>query len=155
MNPGSARSGQTTHVTVAVADGVDQSTVLDAAVLVEVSSQPSGRQLLSSPATTEKSTNKLFYETDFVLPAAGPVVVTILVRGAAGEGEASYRVEVQRAQNVNWLRGALIAVGVVAAVLIWRLWRQSRPVGMDSRSAQRARLRRRPAERGEMPRHDR
>jgi hypothetical protein len=122
MNPGTAQAGRPTHVTVAVADALDQSPVLDAAVLVEAWSTGMGEKLLSTPATTEQSTNKLFYETDFVLPETGPVEITIRVSGAAGEGQAGYTTEVAAAQNTSWLYSLLAGVGVLAFALLWRAW---------------------------------
>jgi hypothetical protein len=122
MNPGTPQAGRATHVTVAVADSLDQSAVLDAAVLVEVWSRETGEKLLSTPATTEQSTNKLYYETDFVLPETGPVEITILVSGAAGEGQAGYNTEVVAAQNTSWLYLILAGVGVLTLALLWRAW---------------------------------
>jgi len=128
MNPGTAQAGRATHITVAVANGVDQSAVLDAAVHVEVWSRESGVQLLSTPATTEQSTNKLFYKTDFILPETGPIAVRVLVNGTAGEGQAEFTTNVQKPTNNVWLAAFPLSAAVLAAVIIYHTWRSRSPV---------------------------
>jgi hypothetical protein len=138
MNPGTAQAGRTTHITVAVADGVDQSAVLDAAVVVEVWSGESGERILASPATTEQSTNKLYYETDFILPDSGLVEISVKVSGPAGEGQAGYQTTVEKAQSRAWLRFVLVGLGVLAMVAVWIVWKGWQPA--RPRPARRRRL---------------
>jgi hypothetical protein len=141
MNPGTAQAGRTTHITVAVADAADQSAVLDAAVFVEVWSSETGERVLATAATTEQSTNKLYYETDFTLPETGPVEIKVSASGAAGEGQARYQTEVAPAQNRTWLMVTLIGVGALAVAIIWHGWsgRSKRVQTGRQRAAQRQR----------------
>jgi hypothetical protein len=80
-----------------------------------------------APATTEQSVNKLFYETDLEVPAAGDYEVEFHIRGAEGEATVSLVVEVQAPSRVNWLVIGLAGLGLVVVIGWWR----SRQTGVE------------------------
>jgi hypothetical protein len=147
------QAGRTVHITVAVADAADQSAVrdtvvrdtvvLDAAVLVEVWSRKTGERIVATPATTEQSTNKLYYETDFILPEAGAVEIRIQASGPAGEGQARFNTDVRTAANTSWLYPILLGVGVLAITVIWRAWSKRAQAARGTAARPRARQRQR------------
>lgn len=118
-NPPTALTNETVHLTVGVAQQGDGAPVLDAVVQVTVLAKSEATTaVLTVPATTEQSTNKLFYETDFVLPDSGTYTVVVAVRQAAGEGEVAFDLVVRPASNrwYGWL-----AAGVVALLAAWAI----------------------------------
>lgn len=135
------------HITVALADVEDMSAVLDASVMVEVWSRQTGEQMLVTPATTEQSANKLYYEADFILAETGPVEVRLLLEGTEGQGEASFNTELGTAQLNWWLWVAIIAIALAAAVVLGRSW------GKTKEERPRTRTRRRPRRQTETPGH--
>ncbi|MEM7116521.1 MAG: hypothetical protein AAF614_29070 [Chloroflexota bacterium] len=118
-NPPRARAGEVIHVTVGVAEQEDQSFVLDAEVLVEVFIEGEEEPVLSTTATTDRSTNKLFYETDFTLPDAALYTVVVTVLNKDGGGEVDFNMPVGAASN-RWFGligvAALGGVGVLIAL---------------------------------------
>ena len=58
---------------------------------------------LTTVATNENSTNRLFYEADVIISDSGAWLVQIEVDGPAGEGNASFPLRVEPAQSTNWL----------------------------------------------------
>ncbi len=79
-----------------------------------------GATVATAPAKTEQSINKLFYETDLKVPAAGEYETEFQIQGAEGEGTFSVVVEVQDASTINWLMIGLIGLGVVVLGGWWR-----------------------------------
>lgn len=78
---------------------------------------------LTTLATNENSTNKLFYEADLELSAAGAWQVHILVDGPDGQGTATFPLEVSAAQSTNWVLlggGGVVLVVVLFALFSWR-----------------------------------
>ena len=129
-NPPVAKAGDLIHVTVGVAEAGDRSFVLDAEVLVEVfvaeESPNSGKTaVITTTATTDRSTNKLFYETDFILPEAELYTIVVTVSNSDGGGEVGFDMPVVAANN-RWF--GLIGVIVLGAVgvLIMLSQRQER-----------------------------
>jgi hypothetical protein len=116
--PDPPREGQL-HVTVAVAEpgaGDAQQAgapVLGATVDLTLTPRSGGLADVSATATNEQSANKLFYEADVVVPAAGDWLVTVDVQGEVGTGQASFNLALEPAQDSNWLLlsgGGLLAV---------------------------------------------
>ena len=127
------------HVTVAVSQpAADDPTqagepVLDASVRV-VAMPASGGPAIASEATTGASLNKLYYETDFDLPAAGVWQFRFEVEGPAGSGMATFAADVLPAANVGW--PVFAAVAVVLALAAWLAQSRAR-AGGRTRSAPR------------------
>lgn len=114
MNPPQTQPGETIHITVgALAE--DDSPLLDAAMMVEMTDVASGGVIITEPATTERSTNKLFYETDFPAPDEGLYEISVAMTRGDVSGQVSFQTEVKTARNVNWLVIGLVGIGVVLA----------------------------------------
>ena len=89
--------------------------ILDAEVGIEVLAGGE-TAVLSGPATTEQSVNKLVYEADFDAPEAGMVTVVVVVNGRYGTGDVSFDLEIVPAKTtINWL---LIGIGGLIVVAI-------------------------------------
>jgi hypothetical protein len=113
MNPPQAQPGETIHITVgALAE--DDSPLLDAAMVVQMTNA-AGDIVITEPATTEQSTNKLFYETDFPAPDEGVYEISVSITRGDGSGHVAFQTEVKAGRNVNWLVIGLVGVGVVLA----------------------------------------
>ncbi|MBK8988537.1 MAG: hypothetical protein IPM39_21115 [Chloroflexi bacterium] len=104
-------AGKKLHFTVAVVSAADNQMVLDADVLMVVLAEET--VVLSGPATTAQSLNKLFYEADFDAPAIGDYQVEAQVSGAAGAGAVSFDLTVQPARQNN-----LLFVGLAGLLLV-------------------------------------
>ncbi len=114
MNPPQAQPGETIHITVgALAE--DDSPLLDAAIVVQMTNVAGGVVVITKPATTEQSTNKLFYETDFPAPDEGLYEISVAMTRGDVSGQVAFQTEVQTKQNVNWLVIGLMGLGVVLA----------------------------------------
>ena len=120
VNPPDPRALEPIHFTVGLASPDDGSPVLDAEIQVTMRDQSSEETAVIAPATTEQSINKLFYETDLEVPAAGVYETEFLIRGAEGEGTVSLLVEVQTSSSVNWLVIGLAGLGLVVVLGWWR-----------------------------------
>ncbi len=120
VNPPNPRALEPIHFTVGLASADDGGPVLDADIQVTMRDQSSGETAVIAPATTEQSVNKLFYETDLEVPAAGVYETEFLIRGAEGEGTVSLLVEVQTSSSVNWLVIGLAGLGLVVVLGWWR-----------------------------------
>jgi hypothetical protein len=131
VNPPDPRALEPIHFTVGLASPADGSPVLDADIQVTMRDQSSGETAVRAPATTEQSVNKLFYETDLEVPAAGDYEVEFYIRGAEGEGTVSVLVEVQAPSKVNWLVIGLAGLGLVVVIGWWRS-RQTGPEAPDA-----------------------
>ena len=127
-SPQPVREGQL-HVTVALAEpgeGDDQQAgapVLGATVEVTLTPRSGGFADIRATATNEQAANKLFYETDLMVPAAGDWEVEIAVRGAEGSGQAHFSLAVQPAQDTGWL---LLAGGAFAIIAVFFLYYAAR-----------------------------
>lgn len=120
--PNEVEAGKTLHFTVAVVEGENNDIILDADVDIDVFALGSTAPVLSGPATTEQSVNKLFYEADFPeAPEAGMYTVVTTVNGRLGIGDVSFDFEIIPAKtSVNWLfigLGGLVLVVVVGFFL--------------------------------------
>ena len=120
VNPPDPRAQEPIHFTVGLASPDDGSPVLDADIQVTMRDQSSGEMAVIAPATTEQSVNKLFYETDLEVAAAGVYETEFLIRGAEGEGTVLLLVEVQTSSSVNWLVIGVAGLGVVVVLGWWR-----------------------------------
>lgn len=128
VNPPDPRVSESIHFTIGLASPTDGSPVLDAAIQVTMRDQSSGEIIVTSPATTEQSINKLFYETDLEVTAAGDYETEFNIRGVEGEGTLSLVVEVKDAARVNWLLIGLAGLGTVVVLGWWR----SRRTGIEA-----------------------
>ncbi|MFO7682416.1 MAG: hypothetical protein R6X34_20455 [Chloroflexota bacterium] len=114
--PNVVEAGKQLHFTVAVVEDESNDMILDAAVNIEVWAAGSEALVLSGPATTEQSVNKLFYEADFQAPDVGMYRVVTQVNGRSGAGEVAFDLEVVEARTaVNWL---LVGLGGLALVTV-------------------------------------
>ncbi|MFW6067973.1 MAG: hypothetical protein ACOC9E_00175 [Chloroflexota bacterium] len=119
-SPEPVREG-TLHVTVSVAEPGEEGErqagppVLDATVDLLLIPPEETMDAVSADATTEQSANKLFYEADMQIPAAGEWRAQIDVRSEEGSGQAAFDLAVQPAQNSSLLLPAGAALLVIAA----------------------------------------
>ncbi len=129
--PDEVEAGKTLHFTVAVVEAENNDMILDANVDIEVFSVATGELILSGPATTEQSVNKLFYEADFPeSPEAGMYTTVTTVNGRYGTGDVSFDFEIVPAKTtINWLYigiGGLIAIVVIGFFLSNRSPKQTK-----------------------------
>ena len=122
--PDPVRAGEL-HLTVAVADPArDDAPVLAALVQVELRPRAAHAPPLSARADNEEGANKLLYEADLVLPAAGRWDVQVTVDEPAGQGAAQFELDVLAARTGNWpLFGG---AGVTLAALLFLAFRRHR-----------------------------
>lgn len=113
LNPPLPQAQQTMHITVGLATPPDYAPMLNAEVEIIVADAENGRVIFTTPATTEASINKLFYETDFSLRDPGEYRVTARVSGPDGRGSADFIMTVTPASTTNWLLIALGGLGVL------------------------------------------
>lgn len=116
--PNEVESGKTLHFTVAVVEAENNDMILDADVGIEVFATDSGEMILSGPATTEQSVNKLFYEADFPeAPQAGMYTVVTTVNGRYGPGDVSFDLEIIPTKlTINWLVVGIVGLVIVAVI---------------------------------------
>lgn len=116
--PNQVQAGKTLHFTVAIVEGDSNNILLDEAVTIDVYASGATTPLLSVPATTDQSINKLFYETDIPqAPGAGMYTVVTTVNGRLGTGNVSFDFEILPAKtSINWLLVGLVALGLMVVV---------------------------------------
>lgn len=103
------------HVALSVVSSAEAAPVLDATVMVEMSSMEDG-STFSGPATTENSENKFLYEAILEPTSPGNYIVTMQVVGSDGEsGDVSFELEVIEDAGFNLLY--LIPIVLVLATL--------------------------------------
>lgn len=114
MNPPQARPGETIHITVgALAE--DDSPLLDAMMVVQMKNAASGNVVITESATTEQSTNKLFYEADFPAPDEGLYEISVSMTRGDVSGQVAFQTEVQARRSINWLVIGLVGIGIILA----------------------------------------
>ena len=115
--PNEVEAGKTLHFTVAVVESENNDMILDADVGIDVFAAGSTTPVLSGPATTEQSVNKLFYEADFPqAPESGVYTVVTTVNGRLGTGDVSFDFEILPAKpTINWL---VIGIGGLVVVMV-------------------------------------
>lgn len=133
-SPDPARVGAY-HLTLSVAQpdeaGNAGEPVLGADVVVRLTPQSAAGEPLTAHASNEAADNKLFYEADVELPAAGAWAVQVTVDGPDGRGETGFEIEAQAASGVNW---ALVgAAGVTVVALLFFVGQSVRGRGQEAR----------------------
>lgn len=123
VNPPEPQINEPVHFTVGLSSPVDNAPILDADVSIEMKAKGPGRSDYFSPATTEQSVNKLFYEADLEIQEAGTYETVVTINGPAGYGEIRFETILGEKSKINWLIWGLLGLGLV---LIFGLWR-SRP----------------------------
>lgn len=120
-SPDPARAG-TVHVTVALAEPATDEPVLNAGVQVQMLplAVDGEARPVSAQATHAAAANKVTYETDLQVPAAGRWQVVIAVKTAQGDGHAAFPLDVKPAAAINWLLVGGVGAGLVAAA--WLFW---------------------------------
>jgi hypothetical protein len=120
VNPPDPRAQETIHFTVGLAAANDKSPVLDAGILVTMRYPENGEVAATAPATTEQSINRLFYETDIVVPTEGNYEVQFQINGKDGSGTVDLLLEVKPSSRVNWLLFGLLGLGLVLVLGWWQ-----------------------------------
>jgi len=124
LNPPDPRATEAIHYTVGVAAPIDGRPVLDAQIMVEMRARGDESPAISAPATTDQSVNKLFYETDFEVPAPGLYETIFYVSGSEGEGTLAVDIEVGSPSRINWLA---LGLAGLALMVVWGWWRSRKP----------------------------
>ncbi len=114
-----------THLTVAVTEppaagtgtGESGPPVLNASVTLTFSPLSGSAAPFTAQATHESAVNKLLYETDLHLPAAGRWQVDIEVTGAEGSGHTNFQLEVLPPARSPWPFWG--SVGLLGLALVW------------------------------------
>ena len=132
VNPPAPRANQTLHMTVGIA-GSDQSPVLDAVVQITIFVAGSDELVVSAPATTEQSVNRLFYETDFPHIEPGFYDVVVRVAGAGNSGEVTFPMEMKHAGGISWVVAGLVGIGVIVGGFVVYSWQQQKNGGVGKR----------------------
>lgn len=120
LNPPNPQAQQTMHITVGLAAPPNDAPMLDATIFIDVTNAATGNLVLTTPATTEASINRLFYETDFTLAEPGLYEVNTRISAPGGQGSAAFSVEVAPPNPTNWL---VIGLAGLAMVVLFSLWR--------------------------------
>ncbi len=120
VNPPQPSARETLHYTVGLAAPLDGAPVLDAEIMITMQTMRGSAPPVTAPATTEQSVNKLFYETDMIVDAAGRYMVTFDVNGPAGSGQLDLELEVREPSPVNWFLLGLAGLGLVILLGWWR-----------------------------------
>ncbi|MDJ0754769.1 MAG: hypothetical protein QNJ45_14690 [Ardenticatenaceae bacterium] len=90
-----------------------------------------GLSTVETRATHDQATNNLFYESYFDIDRAGTWNVNVTVNGPAGEGTASFSMDVldEGGTSINWLFYGGIGVGILVIVgLIWQFMTEEEEV---------------------------
>ena len=103
--PVTVRAQDDIHITVGVGTLEDASPVLDATVQVDFYDLESGVLLVSEPATTEQSVNRLFYEADFAGLPQGDYEVVVAVGGADASGSVEFELTIRPYLNLPLMIG--------------------------------------------------
>jgi hypothetical protein len=112
------------HVALALVMAEDASPILDADVIVRLTSLD-GDVSLTGQATTENSENKFLYEAIFELDEPGPYQVGIVASGSDGtSGATSFELVVESAATFNWLYLIPIILGLAAVAFLFIALRQ-------------------------------
>lgn len=120
LNPPQPQAGKAIHITVGLAAPPDDAPMLDATMQVQVKAVAAQQIVVTTPATTEQSINKLFYETDFTVADAGAYEVTVFVDAPGGSGSGTFTMPVSQARATNWLVIGLVALAAVVLLSIYR-----------------------------------
>ncbi len=120
LNPPAPQARQPMHITIGLAAPPNDAPMLDATIMIDIHDTATGNLVLTTPATTAASINKLFYETDFILAEPGLYEINTRVSTSAAQGEAAFTVEVAPPNTTNWL---LIGLASLSFVVIFMLLR--------------------------------
>lgn len=122
--PEPPRTGEPLHLTIGLSEpGTGREAgapVLGAAVQLRLVLPGSEATPVTVNASNEKATNRLFYEADVTLPQAGTWETMVTASGPAGEGSASFVLEVVEGGGPDWLLlggGGLLLVGALFFLL--------------------------------------
>jgi len=122
-SPDPAKVGDV-HVALALVLAEDASPILDADVIIRLSSLEADKEV-AEPATTENSENKFLYEAIFELDEPGLYQVSIEASSLDGaSGATSFELEVESAAGFNWLYLIPIILGLAAIVFLIYALRQ-------------------------------
>lgn len=130
-SPDPVREGQM-HLTVSIAEpGAETgqqagAPVLGASVEVILTPRAGGFADAMAQATNEQSANKLFYEADVLVPAAGDWQVQIDVQGPEGRGVAQFDLVVLPTRGIDWLLVGGVAFLSVSVLFFFYAMRANR-----------------------------
>lgn len=118
LNPGQPQSHEIVHITVGISD--DQRVPrLDSTVFVEILGTE-GR-VWQGFATTEQSTNRLFYEADIEPLLPGHYEVMLHIEDALGTGALSFPISVKKGSFLSGTYPFIVAGSLAAAgVIVWQ-----------------------------------
>ncbi|MDP6587225.1 MAG: hypothetical protein QF535_21425 [Anaerolineales bacterium] len=103
------------HFTVAVGDQED-SPVLNASVIINVTPLDKGQPEIAKPATTGQSANKFRYETDFSGIETGVYLITVTINGDTGKGVTYFEMEHGYREDTFWWNAVVVLSVVVLGV---------------------------------------
>ena len=113
LNPPDPRATEPIHFTIGLASPVNREPILDAQIMVEL--RPAGENSIeaSSPATTDQSINKLFYETDLQVMNANTFESTFIISGPDGDGTLMIPIDVTNPTNIDWRMIGLVGLALI------------------------------------------
>lgn len=114
-------------VSVLVQQAGTRDYVHDARVVVTAEPLGSSGRGVTSEATHEQATNKLFYAAKFELPTEGRWRIRVDVRGAAGAGLVHFEVDVTKPTLLDRPLLAAALITLLAVPLLWWVSRTHRP----------------------------
>jgi hypothetical protein len=129
-NPPEPAAGAPIHVTVGVARAADGGPELEADVTVSLVDAASGQMVVTAPATTAASSNRLFYEVDLEVAEVGLYTFVIAVAGPEDDVAVSFDLPIRPPAPPNWWLlggGALVALAAVVLLARFRSRGRGRP----------------------------
>jgi hypothetical protein len=134
LNPPAPRVNRTLHFTVGVAAQESGAAVLDAEVQIVMTPLDGATAVLTAPATTAQSANRLFYEADLEPRQSGLYRAEIVVQGKEEGGHVIFEFEVLDASPINWTLVGLLGLALIVALGLWRSRGAPAPSVADRRS---------------------
>ncbi|RMG89688.1 MAG: hypothetical protein D6706_20905 [Chloroflexi bacterium] len=126
VSPAEPIAGQEVHVSVAVTTAVSEQPILDAKVQLQVHHPETNNPLLTRQVTNTESTNKLLYETDFILDEAATYPLTLQISATDGEGTITFPLIVQPPDIFNSFLLTILGFSLFVLYAAYRTWKITR-----------------------------
>ncbi|MCP4360077.1 MAG: hypothetical protein GY796_18890 [Chloroflexi bacterium] len=123
-SPPTLRAGSALHITVGLAQTADSQPFLEGVVQVVVYEANGRTPIHNVPATTEQSTNKLFYEADVDALPAGDYRVEVTTTCLETTETVGFNLQVRPSINPLFVVIPLASTALLAGFFIFRNWRK-------------------------------